>query len=91
DGLDLATPIRADRIVNVHGALDRAACEFCGAAMDFSAFCDAVRTNIRDIYAPPGTTGDGPAVSTPIVCTSLRCGKPGVKPATVLYGRSMPP
>lgn len=53
--------------------------------MDFSSFCDAVRAQIKDIYG----SGEGPAASTPICCAG--CGKPTVKPATVLYGRSLPP
>ena len=85
DGLDRQTPIASDRIVNVHGSLDRVACEFCGAGMDFSAFCEAVREQVRDIY---GAGPPGPDTSTPILC--LACGRPGVKPATVLYGRSLP-
>jgi NAD-dependent SIR2 family protein deacetylase len=84
DGLDRSAPINPDRIVNVHGSLDRAACEFCGAEMEFSGFCDAVKTQIKDIYC---SSEGAPAHSSPVLCES--CGKPGVKPATVLYGRQL--
>jgi NAD-dependent SIR2 family protein deacetylase len=86
DGLDRMTPIRPERIVNVHGSLDRAECEFCGATVDFGVFCEAVRRQIKDIYG--ADKDDAPTVSTPILCRV--CGRPGVKPATVLYGRSLP-
>ena len=44
-----------------------------------------VRTNIRDIT---GQDSKAPSTSTPIPCP--HCGKPGIKPSTVLYGRALP-
>ena len=44
-----------------------------------------VRANIRDIT---GQDSKAPSTSTPIPCP--HCGKPGIKPSTVLYGRGLP-
>jgi NAD-dependent deacetylase sirtuin 2 len=117
DGQQELTSLPPDRIVHVHGSIDRAACEHCGAAYPFEGFVAAVRSDIKDIYAPkagatietamgagaaaiasdgaPAATTTAPApaavpaaVSTPIACKA--CGKAGVKPCTVLYGRSLP-
>jgi len=44
-----------------------------------------MRKNIKDIYKIDPTA---PEESTPILCE--HCGKPGVKPATVLYGSQLP-
>lgn len=85
DGLDRQCPLDPKRVVNVHGSLDRAECELCGAAADMDAFCAAVRGQVRDIY---GGSAGGPPASSPILCAA--CGRAGVKPATVLYGRSLP-
>ena len=85
DGLDYQTGIPDAQIVPVHGSLGRAACEFCSAEVDFATFQEAVRTQIKDIYSEDE---DAPAESTPILCES--CGRAGVKPSTVLYGRSLP-
>lgn len=84
DGLDHACGLPEDAIVDVHGSIGRAACEACGAEQDFDAFCDRLRAGVRDIYSE----GGGVAASAPVPCTA--CGSPLVKPATVLYGRSMP-
>lgn len=46
----------------------------------------AVQTNIRDIYNP--LNRDAPKESTPILCN--HCGRPGLKPNTVLFGTSLP-
>ncbi len=97
DGLDRqCDKIPADKIVNVHGTLARAACEGCGEEMDFGAFCEQVRTNIKDIYVTTrGVSGGGSSTdnscnreSTPILCP--HCHQPLVKPATVLFGRRLP-
>ena len=63
-----------------------ASCEFCKAPMGLEAFRSAVSANIKDIYGQDDD--DAPASSTPVLCT--QCGKAGVKPDTVLYGRSLP-
>ena len=49
------------------------------------AFCDAVAENVKDIYGQDETA---PAESTNILC--VKCGSPTVKPATVLFGGSLP-
>ena len=87
DGLDfqLGDLLRA-KLVCVHGSIGAAACEACGTAVDdYVAFAAEVKRLVRDIYDPEG---DGPRCSTPVICTT--CGAPSVKPATVLYGRSLP-
>jgi len=85
DGLDFKTGIPHHLLVPVHGSLGRVVCEGCKAPYPSPAFCDRLREQIKDIYnidpaAPPS--------SSPIPC--LSCGKPLVKPATVLYGRNLP-
>ena len=94
-GLVLITPRRpspsqleslpAATIVPVHGTLSRAACEGCGAEMPIGEFCDKVRASVKDIYA---TDTAAPAESSNILCG--KCGKPTVKPTTVLFGGSLP-
>ena len=86
DGLDFQlTEIPSEKIVPVHGSIGRAACESCGHAVDFGQFCDAVQSHIKDIY---GTDPQAPMASSPVVCD--KCGRPTVKPTTVLYGASLP-
>jgi len=87
DGLHAATGLSSDHLVHVHGSLDQIECEFCKAPFPREEFYAAVRSNIRNIYDPSDETA--PAVSTNIFCRS--CGKAGVKPATVMYGCSLPP
>ena len=88
DGLDYQTGLSDDVVIPVHGSLGRASCEMCGAAMDFGAFQAAVRRQIRNIYDDDGQDLEAPEASSPVLCT--RCGKPGIKPSTVLYGRGLP-
>ena len=45
----------------------------------------------KSMPLPPHGGLAGPAISTPIVCSNPACAAPLVKPATVLYGRSLPP
>ncbi|KAJ8613023.1 hypothetical protein CTAYLR_004047 [Chrysophaeum taylorii] len=85
DGLEFLTQTDPERIVPCHGTIARAACEACGAEMLFDDYCAAVRANIKDIY---GVDPEAPAVSTNIRCGA--CGKPTVKPTTVLFGASLP-
>ena len=90
DGLDhLCDDVPSSKIVNVHGRISNVACEGCQATMDFDAFCDKVKTQIKDIYdsstAASSTTAN---VSTKILCPS--CGQGLVKPTTVLFGRNLP-
>ena len=86
DGLDFqCTDIPPEKIVSVHGTLSRACCEGCGHSVDFGEFCDAVRTQIKDIYKQDN---QAPKASSEILCE--KCSKPLVKPETVLFGRSLP-
>ena len=55
--------------------------------MDYTEFAHDVRTKIRNIY--DATDVDAPTVSSHIVCK--KCKKPQIKPATVLYGKQLPP
>jgi len=80
-------------IVNVHGRLGGPGlCEFCGASYPASELVDMVRTRVRDIYNLPadGVTDGAPVESDPRGITCKECGKGGIKPSTVLYGRSLP-
>lgn len=86
DGLDRQCDgIPPERIVNVHGSIGTASCESCGESVDFDEFCDDVRTSIKDIYK---VDSDAPLESAEIKCR--KCGRPTVKPTTVLFGGSMP-
>ena len=86
DGLDRqCDKIPSDKVVHVHGSISKVSCEGCGEKEDFHVFCDSVRKNIKDIY---GVDPDAPKESTNILCKS--CGKPLVKPSTVMFGRSLP-
>ncbi|MDP2439584.1 MAG: Sir2 family NAD-dependent protein deacetylase [archaeon] len=86
DGLDHALGLPPERLVKVHGSLASISCEFCASACPSSEFCTALRSSVRDIYE----TGDpsAPALSSPIPCPS--CGRNGLKPDTVLFGRQLP-
>jgi NAD+-dependent protein deacetylase sirtuin 2 len=87
DGLDLqCDEIPRDKIVTIHGTIGASACEGCGEEADHDAFCEQVRTNIKDIYQ---LDPDAHVESTPILCKN--CHKPLVKPRTVLFGRNLPP
>ena len=85
DGLELQTSIPREKIVNVHGSMGAAACEVCGAEMDFDEFCSRVRTDIKDIS---GGDAEAPSRSTPIDCP--RCDNPTMKPSIVLFRSSLP-
>jgi NAD-dependent deacetylase sirtuin 2 len=87
DGLYHSLGLRWPKLVKLHGSLAEAACEFCGAAYPFHEFCDAVRTKIRNIYDAEDAAA--PTTSSSISCP--RCGKPGVKPSTVLFGTDLNP
>ena len=84
DGLDFQLGLPDDKIISVHGSIVKISCEFCKAHHDRSEFCKEIRKKIKNIYDP----SDGPQTSTNIRCQS--CGKPGVKPSTVMYGRNLP-
>ena len=84
DGLDLRAGIA--EVVEVHGSILRAECEFCQAPFPFDEYATLVRSNIRNIY--DASDGSSPAQSSHILCKA--CKAPGVKPATVLFGRPLP-
>mmetsp|Transcript_10914 Transcript_10914/g.15153 ORF Transcript_10914/g.15153 Transcript_10914/m.15153 type:complete len:375 (+) Transcript_10914:299-1423(+) len=85
DGLDYLLGIADDKIIPVHGSLGKASCEFCSAAYDISKLRQEIKSKIRDIY---GEDVSAPKTSSNVLCD--KCKKPGVKPSTVLYGRSLP-
>ena len=85
DGLDFQTGIDPKRVVACHGSVGRAACEVCEAPVDFDDYCARVRANIKDIY---GVDPAAPKASKNLHCD--RCGKPTLKPTTVLFGASLP-
>lgn len=86
DGLDFQLELPADKIVNLHGSLGEVSCEFCGAGYPVEEFCEEVRKKIKNIYDP--NDAEAPKESSNILCK--QCEKPGVKPNTVMYGRSLP-
>ena len=86
DGLDFQLSLPPEKIVNVHGSLGEIKCEFCGTEHPIEQFREEVRSKIKDIY---GTDPLAPAVSSNILCS--RCGRAGLKPATVMYGCDLPP
>eukprot|EP00606_Chrysophyceae_sp_TOSAG23-5_P000406 GSChrysophyteH2.ASY1.ANO1.1731.1 assembled CDS len=85
DGLDYQSGVPHQQVVAVHGSIGQVSCEYCGTPQDLPTFRTAVKEQIKDIY---GEESGGPAHSTPILCS--KCGKAGVKPSTVLYGRNLP-
>lgn len=86
DGLDLQPQVPPEKMVHVHGSLAKVACEACGAPYPTEQFIAKVTTNIRNIYDSADVKA--PQESTNILCEA--CGKPQVKPETVLYGTSLP-
>ena len=91
DGLDhQCDAIPTEKIVSVHGTISKVECEGCGASYPFDDFCEKVQSNIRDIYndGTNDTEASSPTKSSPIPC--LSCGRPLVKPNTVLFGRNLP-
>lgn len=67
-------------------AAGEVSCEFCGAEYPVEEFCDEVKKNIKNIYDP--NDAEAPKESSNILCK--QCAKPGVKPSTVMHGRSLP-
>ena len=86
DGLeDQCTQLPRDKVIAVHGSMDRAECANCGQESDFDDFCEKVRTQIKDLSEKDETA---PKESSPIVCTN--CGYRQMKPAIVLFRSSLP-
>lgn len=87
DGLDRQCHgVPPEKIISVHGTIAEASCEGCGHEYDYESFCNQVQSKIKDIYK---LDPNAPEESSLIPCPS--CGKPLVKPSTVLYGRNLPP
>ena len=87
DGLDYNCGVPSDKVLSAHGSLGTFECESCKAQMQKGTFVRKLKSQIKDIYNT--SSGEAPSESTPIICES--CNKPLVKPATVLYGRQLPP
>eukprot|EP01031_Cornospumella_fuschlensis_P041653 gene41653-50830_t len=86
DGLDFQLDLPLDRVVNVHGSLAEIKCEFCGADYPKNEFLLEIESKVRNIY--DNTDPVAPQRSSNILCKG--CKQPGVKPATVMYGRQLP-
>jgi NAD+-dependent protein deacetylase sirtuin 2 len=85
DGLeDQCATLPRDKVIAVHGSMDRAECAHCGTEMEFDKFCQRVREQIKDIHASDAVSQS----STPIQC--VQCGRPTVKPGIVLFRSSLP-
>lgn len=74
-----------DKVIRVHGTMNKVKCVRCHSSTDFDAFCDKVRHQIKDIS---GQDASAPSVSTPIACET--CPYNAVKPAVVAFGESLP-
>jgi NAD+-dependent protein deacetylase sirtuin 2 len=85
DGLeDQCATLPRDKVIAMHGSMDRAECAHCGAEMEFDTFCQRVRDQVKDIQAIDAIS----QTSTPIQCQ--QCGRPTVKPGIVLFRSSLP-
>lgn len=86
DGLEgQCEQLPRDKVVMVHGSMDRADCALCGTPMDFGVFCQRVERNIRDISGQDSTA---PSQSRGLVCDI--CGYESVKPTIVLFRSPLP-
>ncbi|GKY93614.1 hypothetical protein MPSEU_000328800 [Mayamaea pseudoterrestris] len=87
DGLeDQCVHLPRDKVIAVHGSLDRAECAMCHNESDFADFAAKVKAQIKDLS---GQDPDAPAESSPIICNV--CGSNTVKPSIVLFRASLPP
>jgi NAD+-dependent protein deacetylase sirtuin 2 len=86
DGLeDQCTHLPSEKVIAVHGSMDRAECARCNSEADFDTFCAHVREQIKDVS---GRDPNAPTHSTPIECKV--CGYAAMKPAIVLFRSSLP-
>jgi len=86
DGLeDQCSQLPRDKVIAVHGSMDRAECAACGEKSDFENFCHQVRHQIKDLAGKDPTA---PRESRPITCST--CGYNSVKPAIVLFRENLP-
>ena len=88
DGLeDQCEALPSDKVVNVHGTMDRAECALCHSQVaDFDSFCQSVQTQIKDIHGEDDPLA--PETSSPIECPT--CGHGALKPAITLFRSSLP-
>ena len=82
---DQCTNLPRDKVIAVHGSMDRAACANCGEESDYAEFCERVRTQIKDLS---GKDPSAPQESRPIICSN--CGRNTMKPDIVLFRSSLP-
>lgn len=86
DGLeDQCVQLPRDKVIAVHGSMDRAECARCNSEADFDEFCDQVQLQIKDLS---GKDPRAPKKSTPIECAV--CGYAAMKPSIVLFRSSLP-
>jgi NAD-dependent SIR2 family protein deacetylase len=86
DGLEDQCPrLPRDKVINVHGTMDRAECATCRSEGDMAIFADQVRRQIKDLSR---RDTQAPEESTPIDCAV--CGCNTMKPAIVLFRSSLP-
>lgn len=86
DGLeDQCTQLPRDKVIAVHGSMDRAECAMCKSESDFDVFAEKVRRNIKDLSR---RDPQAPETSTAVACDV--CGCNSMKPAIVLFRSSLP-
>jgi NAD+-dependent protein deacetylase sirtuin 2 len=86
DGLeDQCTQLPRDKVINVHGSMDRAECATCHSEGDLEKFAEQVKTQIKDLSQ---RDSEAPEESTAIDCTV--CCSNTMKPAIVLFRSSLP-
>jgi len=74
-----------EKVIAVHGSMDRAECAQCNSETDYNEFCDCVQNQIKDLS---GRDPDAPSESTAIECKT--CGYNTMKPSIVLFRSSLP-
>lgn len=86
DGLDSKVGVSHEKVSQLHGRMADVFCEFCQADYPADEFVERVKSHIKDISNPANP--EAPARSRHIMCKNTRCGRPGVKPRTLLVGRN---
>jgi NAD+-dependent protein deacetylase sirtuin 2 len=86
DGLeDQCVQLPRDKVIAVHGSMDRAQCERCQSDMNYDDFCRKVKEQIKDLSRQDSSAPDE---STAITCPT--CGYNAMKPSIVLFRSSLP-
>lgn len=86
DGLEgQCEKLPREKVVMVHGSMDRAECALCKSTSDFNVFCDRLQRSIKDIS---GQDPLAPTESTGIACDV--CGYETLKPSIVLFRSPLP-